>query len=268
MGMTLKRFQSNAVKLLLESMDEPRRDIILKSPTGSGKTIILTHFMDEYTKSRGKTVFVWLTPGKGNLEEQSKRKMDAYIRNAQTKLLDDVIKRGFAENDACFINWEKLTKKDNSAFKEGDYGSFPERIDQAINDGLTFKVIIDESHANFTEKSDAVVRLFKTDKIIRFSATPLVDKRAKLLEIAEEDVIAEGLIKKLLVINDNFPQVIETENHTEYLLEKALAKQRRLRTAFIMRGANVNPLIVVQIPNDSDALLETVERFFENNGIS
>ena len=192
-------------------------------------------------------MFVWLTPGKGNLEEQSKRKMDAYIRNAQTKLLDDVIKRGFAENDACFINWEKLTKKDNSAFKEGDYGSFPARIDQAINDGLTFKVIIDESHANFTEKSDAVVRLFKTDKIIRCSATPLVDKRAKLLEIAEEDVIAEGLIKKLLVINDNFPQVIETENHTEYLLEKALAKQRRLRTAFIMRGANVNPLIVVQI---------------------
>ena len=162
MGMTLKTFQSNAVKLLLESMDEPRRDIILKSPTGSGKTIILTHFMDEYVKSRGKTVFVWLTPGKGNLEEQSKRKMDAYIRNAQTKLLDDVIKRGFAENDACFINWEKLTKKDNSAFKEGDYGSFPERIDQAINDGLTFKIIIDESHANFTEKSDAVVRLFKT----------------------------------------------------------------------------------------------------------
>ncbi len=268
MGMTLKRFQSNAVKLLLESMDEPRRDIILKSPTGSGKTIILTHFMDEYTKSRGKTVFVWLTPGKGNLEEQSKRKMDAYIRNAQTKLLDDVIKRGFAENDACFINWEKLTKKDNSAFKEGDCGSFPERIDQAINDGLTFKIIIDESHANFTEKSDAVVRLFKTDKIIRCSATPLVDKRAKLIEIAEEDVIAEGLIKKLLVINDNFPQVIETENHTEYLLEKALAKQRRLRRAFIERGANVNPLIVVQIPNDSDALLETMERFFERNGIS
>ena len=268
MGMTLKTFQSNAVKLLLESMDEPRRDIILKSPTGSGKTIILTHFMDEYTKSRGKTVFVWLTPGKGNLEEQSKRKMDAYIRNAQTKLLDDVIKRGFAENDACFINWEKLTKKDNSAFKEGDCGSFPERIDQAINDGLTFKIIIDESHANFTEKSDAVVRLFKTDKIIRCSATPLVDKRAKLIEIAEEDVIAEGLIKKLLVINDNFPQVIETENHTEYLLEKALAKQRRLRRAFIERGADVNPLIVVQIPNDSDALLETMERFFERNGIS
>ena len=29
-------------------MDEPNRDIILKSPTGSGKTIILTYFMHQY----------------------------------------------------------------------------------------------------------------------------------------------------------------------------------------------------------------------------
>ena len=40
-------------------MEEKTRDIILKSPTGSGKTIILTHFMDEYIKGHSKTVFVW-----------------------------------------------------------------------------------------------------------------------------------------------------------------------------------------------------------------
>lgn len=268
MNITLARFQSRAVGQLLESMDEARRDIILKSPTGSGKTIMLTHFMDEYMKSRAKTVFVWLTPGKGDLEEQSKAKMDKYIRGSHTKLLDDVMKRGFEENDACFINWEKLTKKDNNALKDDDGYNFYDRVERALADGLSFKVIIDESHANFTEKSDAIVRLFKTDKIIRCSATPLVDRHAKLIEVAEEDVIAEGLIKKLLVINENFPQVIETENHTEYLLEKALAKQRQLRSAFVMRGVNVNPLIVVQIPNDSDALLETVERFFGENGIT
>lgn len=55
-------------------MEKPVRDIILKSPTGSGKTIILTYFMHQYIQSYSKTVFVWLTPGKGNLEEQSKRK--------------------------------------------------------------------------------------------------------------------------------------------------------------------------------------------------
>ena len=74
MSIQLMQFQLKAIKALLESMEEPCRDIVLKSPTGSGKTIILTHFMDEYIKSNGSTVFVWLTPGKGNLEEQSKAK--------------------------------------------------------------------------------------------------------------------------------------------------------------------------------------------------
>lgn len=35
--MELKEFQLNAVKSLFEAMDKPVRDIILKSPTGSGK---------------------------------------------------------------------------------------------------------------------------------------------------------------------------------------------------------------------------------------
>lgn len=109
--MVLKEFQLNAVKSLFEAMDTPARDIILKSPTGSGKTIILTYFMHQYIQSYSKTIFIWLTPGKGNLEEQSKAKMDKYIRTAQTKLLFDVMTSGFEENDSCFINWEKLTKK-------------------------------------------------------------------------------------------------------------------------------------------------------------
>lgn len=248
-------------------MDEPCRDIILKSPTGSGKTIILTHFMDEYMQGRAKTVFVWLTPGKGNLEEQSKTKMDIYIHNAQTKLLADVMTSGFAENDACFINWEKLTKKGNNALKDSERTNFLEWIEKTFNDGLSFKIVIDESHQNFTAKADEIVQLFKTDKIIRCSATPLYDKKAKLIEIPEEDVIAEGLIKKLLVINENFPQVVETQNQTDYLLDKALAKQRELRSLLLQRGKEINPLIVVQLPNNSDLLLDTVEKFFERNGI-
>lgn len=222
-------FQLKAIKSLLECMeDDSVREIVLKSPTGSGKTIMLTHFMDEYTKEHAKTVFVWLTPGKGDLETQSKDKMDKYIHNAQTKLLADVMTCGFEENDACFINWEKLTKKGNNALKDSERTNFLEWIEKALNTGLSFKIIIDESHQNFTDKADAIVQLFKTDKIIRCSATPIVDKKAKLIEIAEEDVIAEGLIKKLLVINENFPQTIETDNQTWYLLERALNKQFKI----------------------------------------
>ncbi|MFR3352284.1 MAG: hypothetical protein ACLTR5_09130 [Oscillospiraceae bacterium] len=49
-----------------------------------------------------------------------------------------------------------------------------------------------------------------------------------MIEIPEEEVIAAGLIKKMLVINQDFPQTVETEDQTAYLLERALQKQREL----------------------------------------
>lgn len=269
MTIDLAKFQLDAIKSLLESMeDDSVRDVILKSPTGSGKTIILTHFMDEYAQGRAGTVFVWLTPGKGNLEEQSKAKMDKYIHNAQTKLLADVMTSGFNENDCCFINWEKLTKKGNNALKDSERTNFLEWIKKALDSGLSFKIIIDESHQNFTEKSDAIIQLFNTDKIIRCSATPLVNKEARVIEVSEEDVIAEGLIKKRLVINENFPQKIQTENQTHYLLERAYEKRQELRSLFLRLELDINPLIIVQLPNKSDSLCETVERWFESRGIT
>ena len=266
--MKLKDFQLDAVKSLFESMDEPNRDIILKSPTGSGKTIILTYFMHQYIQSYSKTVFVWLTPGKGNLEEQSKEKMDKYIHASQTKLLSDVMTSGFEENDSVFINWEKLTKKGNNALKDSERTNFLEHIQHALNDGLRFVIIVDESHQNNTVKADELIQYFHTNKIIRCSATPKGIKNAVVLEIPEEEVIAAGLIKKVLVINENFPQTVETENQTSFLLERAYAKQRELRAEFAKIGKDINPLMIVQIPDKSQLLQDEVERWFESQGIN
>lgn len=266
--MQLKEFQLLAVKSLFEAMDKPARDIILKSPTGSGKTIILTYFMHQYVQSYRNTVFVWLTPGKGNLEEQSKAKMDKYIHAAQTKLLSDVMTGGFEENDNCFINWEKLTKKGNNALKDSERTNFLEHIEHALNAGLHFIVIVDESHQNNTVKADEIIQYFRTNKIIRCSATPKGIKNAEIIEIPETDVIVDGLIKKMLIINENFPQRVEMENATHYLLEQAYAKQREIRAEFLSVGKDINPLIVVQLPNKSEKLQGDVERYFEAQGVT
>lgn len=266
--MTLKEFQLTAVKSLFEAMEKPARDIILKSPTGSGKTIILTYFMHQYIQSFAKTVFVWLTPGKGNLEEQSRAKMDKYIHASQTKLLADVMTAGFEENDSCFINWEKLTKKGNNALKDSERTNFLEHIQHALNNGLHFVIIVDESHQNNTIKADEIIQYFHTDKIIRCSATPKGIANAELIEIPEEEVIAAGLIKKMIVINQDFPQSLQTDDQTAYLLDKALAKQRKLRAEFLQRNVDINPLIIVQLPNNSETLQEEVERYFARQGIT
>lgn len=266
--MELKEFQLTAVKSLFEAMDKPVQDIILKSPTGSGKTIILTYFMHQYIQSYAKTVFVWLTPGKGSLEEQSKAKMDKYIHASQTKLLSDVMTVGFEENDSVFINWEKLTKKGNNALKNSERTNFLEHLQNVHNEGLHFVVIVDESHQNNTVKADEIMQYFHADKIIRCSATPKGIAKAEIIEISEQEVIAAGLIKKMLVINENFPQKVETDDQTAYLLEKAYRKQRELRSEYLQREKNINPLIIVQIPNKSETLQDGVERYFEEQGIT
>lgn len=268
MNITLANYQLAAIAKLNEGMASDKRDIVLKSCTGSGKTVILTHFMSEYCRSHGNTVFVWLTPGKGNLEEQSKAKMDKHIHGAQTKLLYDVMTSGFEANDCCFINWEKLTKKGNNALKEGERTNFKEHIEKALDSGISFVIIVDESHQNDTIKAKEILDYFKTEKIIRSSATPKGYTDAFMVDVPEADVIAEGLIKKLLIINENFSQSIEVADQVEFLLDKAVAKQQELRAAFLQHDADVNPLVVIQLPNNSDLLLSQVEKYLESKGIT
>lgn len=117
-------------------------------------------------------------------------------------------------------------------------------------------------------KADEIIQYFHTDKIIRCSATPKGIAKAEIIEISEEDVIAAGLIKKLLVINQDFPQTVETEDQTAFLLEKALQKQRELHAAFLQRNTDINPLIVIQIPNKSEILQDGVERYLETQGLT
>lgn len=267
--MDLKNFQIDAIAQLCDAMGKSGRDIVLKSPTGSGKTIILTMFMHDYMKANPNVVFVWLTPGKGELQEQSKAKMDAYCHGASTKNLADVMTSGFSAGDAVFINWQKLTMKGNVALKDSERTNFLEWIQRAFETGLGFKVVIDESHENFTDKADEVISYFKTDKIIWASATPRNNPNALLVEVTEEDVIAEGLIKKLIQINPDFPygKKFKDKDEVDFLLEQALAKQQEVKAAFVANGSNVNPLIVVQMPNNSDAQLAEVEAWFGKNGI-
>ncbi|UDK99184.1 DEAD/DEAH box helicase family protein [Lysinibacillus sphaericus] len=252
----------------MESMIDSNKEVVFKSPTGSGKTIMLTHFMSEYGKGYFGNVFVWLTPGKGDLEEQSKEKMDKYIHNSQTKLLSDVMAEGFKENDSCFINWEKLTKKGNNALKEGEKANFQEHISQAHSEGLEFIVIVDESHQNDTVKADDIITLFNPKKIIRTSATPKNYSKATIIEVKEEDVIAEGLIKKMLIINEDFGRSLEVESQVSFLLDKALDKQNELKSAFEERSSIVNPLIVVQLPNKSEVMQDEVERYLATKDIT
>ena len=70
-------FQNECVDFLIDkTLDSGSKQVItIKAPTGAGKTVILIKYVDEYLKNTNKkTAFIWLCPGKGDLEQQSKDK--------------------------------------------------------------------------------------------------------------------------------------------------------------------------------------------------
>lgn len=108
-------FQNDCVEFLIDKTAEynSKQVITVKAPTGAGKTVILIKYIDEYLKNtNGKMAFVWLCPGKGNLEEQSKDSMDNLTPHRDTRNLMYSMLSGFEGGSVTFINWELVTKKE------------------------------------------------------------------------------------------------------------------------------------------------------------
>ncbi len=265
----LKQFQNDAIADLKAAFSSPEKMVILKSCTGSGKTIIITHFIDEILKDNDNFIFIWLTPGTGELEEQSKKKMDRYIHGIKTKLLSDVMTSGFEKGDTCFVNWELLVNKSNTATQEGDFTNIFAHIRNAKNAGALFVVVIDEEHLNKTIKSKEVISYFEPSKIIRASATPKMEGQFTLVNVDEDNVIDAELIKKKIVVNLDIESNVEITNQVSYLLNKAMLKRDLLESEINKESRErIIPLIIVQLPNENPVILDQVERYFESNKIS
>lgn len=263
-GIKLKDFQINTVNKLLDATSiGSKKEVLLQAPTGSGKTIILLSYIEEYLKENNKMVFVWLTPGKGDLEEQSRKKMIKFLPHHNTKNIQDVLLQGFEAKDTAFINWETITKKDNNALKEAERKNLYERVREAHNNGYKFIIIVDEEHLNKTVKAEAILQYMNPKYIVRVSATTKTNKEAEFIKIDELEVINAGLITRALYINENVSNQTTLSNEHEYLLDLAINKRKAIKDEYIKLGVQVNPLIIIQVPSKSDDLIKQIEKILE-----
>ena len=112
-GIELKEFQVNCVNDLLNATTiGDKKEVLVQAPTGSGKTIILLEYIKEYIEENDKTIFVWLTPGKGDLEEQ--RTQFAQYKEVEEKKLEHESK---TLSQSC-ARFKELVAQFNSGFKK------------------------------------------------------------------------------------------------------------------------------------------------------
>lgn len=263
----LKDFQKNVVDKLL-SFTSPEygvNNLILKAPTGSGKTICLLSWIDEYIRSTHDNVaFVWFTPGAGELEEQSQDKARDFS-NIKAQSVDDALLHGFDRGTVTFINYERVIgKKSKAMLTDSERDNLDDKIERAFQQGRHFILVIDEAHRNDTTKARDVISRFRASKTVRVSATianPNTPKSSEYYEVTEESVIESGLITKAVVVNEGLDIELDVTDEFALLFEAAENKRKEIVREYQNNGIQgVNPLVIVQLPDKSDSEADLVAR--------
>lgn len=271
-GLTYIEFQEKASDYLNDfclAKHNEKKTLIVKAPTGSGKTIVLLQFIEKYCYQKpDKVCFVWLTIGTGDLEEQSKAQLDYRLPSFTSKTIDDVLSQGFDDEDVCFINWERVTKKDNKAVMASERKNLFDRISDAKLNGINFILIIDEEHQNNTSKAADIIDAFAAKNTIRVSATAQRSRLHEWYEIDENEVIKSGLITRALYINEGVPEKEKISDENNLLIDLADNKREDIKEQYdnLDNEIKINPLVLIQFPSEKPELIESIEEILADRG--
>ena len=276
----LKDYQKRAVRELRQKLvemlndDDDRQKLVFKAPTGAGKTVMASALLDEVTRDLPmngeckytQVAWVWIAPNK--LHQQSYKSMRNFF--SETRSLHPVMfdecnhLEGLEKGDVLFVNWESINKDNAVMIRDNEQNrTLYELIRRTkIDRHMPVVVVIDEEHmfgGRNAKKSEIVLQAINPKIEIRISATP-VTMSFKAVEVKRKDVIEEEMIKKGIHLNPNVKSSKEQQDITinQQLLKKALDKRNEL--AKIYKQYGINPLLLIQLPNDSKESLTADER--------
>lgn len=239
-----KDFQDDAVLRLTAEVESARYEIdrgrpqavVLSSPTGSGKTIIVTLLMERLLAGHESiapdpdAIFLWISDSP-ELNIQSKEKIEAasdVFARSQLLVIDtDFDRERLAPGNIYFLNTQKLGTS-SLLTQPGDRRSWTiwQTIENTSKASPThFNVIVDEAHRGMGLSPRAentartlIQRLIKGSPEVGLSPVPLVigmsatparfhrvlegaQRITRPVEITAEDVRESGLIKDRIILD-------------------------------------------------------------------
>lgn len=248
----IKDLQSNAVKQLLNiTRNKNQKEITFKAPTGSGKTFMMSDYMNQVLSERNDVIFLVSTLSKADLGTQTYEKFLEY-GNRFTNLDPYLINSEVAPEESVYIpdnyNVYVLPRdlyKDKSRIK--DSGAMFNFLFQIRFLGKIIYLIRDECHIA-TSNLDDLNDYF--EKVINFSATP---KFKPDVEITNEEAVRVKLIKRIAPD----AETKEEKNNLFYVnqdddVEEAVNKFIEIKEDYINK-LKVNPCLIIQISNKDKA---------------
>lgn len=261
---------NKTIKLLDESGN--RKRLVFKAPTGSGKTVMASQMLDELTTQLAEVekevAIIWIAPNK--LHQQSYMRMKNYF--SETRVLRPVMydeldhsTNGYIKpGEIFFVNWESINKDKNIMVRDTENSSSLYDIVQRTKDehDMPVIVVIDEEHmfgGRAAKQSEKVLQNINPKIEIRISATPITSPD-ELVTVSRDRVIREEMIKDGITINPLLNEIGKGVGENEYMLDIAIAKRNEIKAAYEALGGRINPLLLIQLPNDNTEAVDEEER--------
>lgn len=280
----LKEFQEKAVNQLLDfTFDalhepQPQTQILLESPTGSGKTVMMAalieRIIEEIPMQTGLTnevAFIWIAPN--TLHIQSYRSLKKLYDDANKLRCVDLSEMSgnpvLNHRELLFVNWSTIDKEKNIWRKDNESNTNIETlIENTKADGVKIILVIDEAHLSAFKGKQAIAvrKLIKADADLLITATPNFQRPQRSIAIPRRKVIEEQMIKKGVRLNIGLnPEEQNGENVHIHLLRTAFKKKQELQELYNQElGENIiNPLILIQLPSDNTALTDEDKKIRE-----
>ena len=284
-------FQKEAIDKLTGSFlklwqqRESQRNLVFKSPTGSGKTFMvsnLIHNLNGLPNWDYDKAIIWITFS-DVLAMQSKDKFKEYFNtNLENNLLtvEDFKQGKLYKNDILFINWQKLVSKsaenrivrrpeDENFRKEQGY-YFEDIIENTRKENREIILIVDESHTHLSDLAQkSVVDIVNPKIILSVSATPKYvpnrdeedEGKAAYVRVLRDDVVAAGLIKdKIAVQTDEDLHKFQNRDLDELMIDLAIERKMQVESEFLKLNKKINPLVLIQLPNDDSKLKDSGQK--------
>ncbi len=286
--MQLKTYQENAIDDLLTKTKKllgysGNKKLVFKSPTGSGKTIMMAEFLKRLVDDREvrqSLSFVWTAPRQ--LHTQSRDKLEDYFETSRAlncSYFENLDDRKISDNEILFFNWESINRKDNVYIVDNEQDfNLSKVLERTKEEGREIILVIDEAHHHATsEISQGLIQMIGPKLTIEVSATPVINDPDDMVSVDLEDVKGQGMIKKAVILNDDFDNYIKqgkiqtqklSGGSEELVIDAGIKKRRELVKAFQKEKADINPLILIQLPDRigqiEDRMRERVESILKH----
>jgi TfoX/Sxy family transcriptional regulator of competence genes len=308
----LKQYQENTVdelvmktKLLLHK-NVDKKTIVFQAPTGSGKTFMMSQYIEQMIEEMKDEdlCFLWLSPGKGALHEQSFKSLKKEFAGfpAVYLLEEEFIgsRRAIDKNEVVIGNWEKLSNKDGKSgewksrlMKDKETVNFRELIentrDTEVKRGASILAPIDILKPSFQDSEIYTLRqLLCGDalscnqwieyafKILKIKGVKMSNKLVILMAGESKRFTEAGYNKKYFLPvcykNRTYPMFIQTIRNIKNEFSKV--KQKYFKEIVIAH--NDNPFLIKYWLNKANikatlinvgktnGSLETLLKFFSN----